>query len=159
MYQSNTQQSVLDIGCGRGGDIGKFYYTEVAYLVGIDIDVEGFKSPVNGALSRYNAFKRKKPGFPKMYFIQADARALFDYDSQIKCLSGMDDTNKKLLQKFFPSVDDSVHSKALFDIVDCQFAMHYFLKDNLSWNNFKQNLKNLKLHNNYKKLKNSKLQN
>lgn len=142
MYQSNSQQSVLDIGCGRGGDIGKFYYTEVAYLVGVDIDAEGFKSPVDGAISRYNAFRKKKPNFPKMYFIQADARALFDYESQIKCLSGMDDANKKLLQKFFPSIDDESHHKSLFDRIDCQFAMHYFLKDSLSWSNFKQNLKN-----------------
>lgn len=142
MYQSNAQQSVLDIGCGRGGDIGKFYYTEVAYLVGIDIDAEGFKSPVDGAISRYNAFRKKKPNFPKMYFIQADARALLDYESQIKCLSGMEDVNKKLLQKFFPSVDDDSGHRSMFDRVDCQFAMHYFLKDDLSWSNFKQNLKN-----------------
>lgn len=139
MYESNTQLSVLDIGCGRGGDIGKFYYCEVAYMVGIDIDAEGFKSPVDGAISRYNAFRKKKPNFPKMYFIQADARALFDYESQIKCLSGMDDMNKKMLQKFFPESGDQ---KSMFDRIDCQFAMHYFLKDDLSWNNFKQNIKN-----------------
>lgn len=138
MYQSNTQLSILDIGFGRGGDIGKYYYTEVAYLVGIDIDSMGFTSPVDGAISRYNNFRRKKPNFPKMYFIQADARALLDYDSQIKSLSGMEEINKKLLLKFFPS--DSKTS--LFDRINCQFAMHYFLKDTLSWSNFKQNLKN-----------------
>ncbi|VBB17906.1 mRNA capping enzyme [Yasminevirus sp. GU-2018] len=141
MYQSNNQLSVLDIGFGRGGDIGKYYYTEVAYLVGIDIDAEGFKSPVDGAISRYNAFRKKKPNFPKMYFIQADARALLDYDSQVKSLSGMDDINKKMLQKFFPNVDDGQKS-SMFDRINCQFAMHYFLKDELSWSNFKQNLKN-----------------
>lgn len=142
MYQSNEQQSVLDIGFGRGGDIGKFYYTEVAYLVGIDVDAEGFKSPNDGAISRYNAFRRKKPNFPKMYFIQADARALFEYDAQVKILSGMDDINKKLLQKFFPNIVDESTPRSLFDRIDCQFAMHYFLKDQLSWDNFKQNLKN-----------------
>jgi SAM-dependent methyltransferase len=141
MYQSNEQQSVMSIGFGRGGDIGKFYYTEVAYLVGIDIDAEGFKSPNDGAISRYNAFRKKKPNFPKMYFIQADARALFDYDSQLKVLSGMDDINKKLLKEFFPNPSESP-KKSVFDRIDCQFAMHYFLKDNLSWDNFKQNLKN-----------------
>jgi SAM-dependent methyltransferase len=141
MYQDNQQQSVLDIACGRGGDIGKFYYTEVAYLVGIDIDAEGFKSPVDGAISRYNAFRKKKPNFPKMYFIQADARSIFDYDSQVQALSGMDDLNKKLLQKFFPNIDEG-HKRSMFDRINCQFAMHYFLKDQLSWNNFKQNLKN-----------------
>lgn len=138
MYQSNNQQSVLDIACGRGGDINKFYYTEVAYYVGIDIDDEGLKSPVDGAISRYNRFRKKKPNYPKMYFLQADARALLNYESQVKILSGMDDINKKLLEKFFPKSG----KKSLFDIISCQFAMHYFLKDELSWNNFKNNIRN-----------------
>lgn len=138
MYQSNNQLSVLDIGFGRGGDIGKYYYTEVAYLVGVDLDSEGFTSPLDGAVSRYNAFRRKKPNFPKMYFIQADARALLNYDAQLNALSGMEESNKRLLQKFFPTSEN--HS--MFDRIVCQFAMHYFLKDNLTWNNFKQNLKN-----------------
>jgi len=139
MYQSNTQQSVLDIACGRGGDIGKFYYTEVAYYVGIDIDGEGIRSPSDGAISRYEKFRRKKPNFPKMYFIQADARVPLKYDSQIRATNGMDmdDVNKKLLQKFFPTEGNV----SVFDRINCQFAMHYFLKDELSWNNFKQNLK------------------
>jgi len=141
MYQDNQQQSVLDIACGRGGDIEKFYYTNVAYYVGVDIDAEGFKSPNDGAISRYNAFRKKKPNFPKMYFIQADARAIFDYDSQVQALGGTDDFNKKLLQQFFPNISEG-HKPALFDRINCQFAMHYFLKDDLSWNNFKQNLKN-----------------
>lgn len=141
MYQSNKQQSVLDIGFGRGGDIQKYYYTAVDYLVGIDFDAEGLISPVDGAISRYNAFRRKKPNFPKMYFIQADARALFDYDSQVKALSGMTDLNRKLLQKFFPNVGEG-QKTSLFDRISCQFAMHYFLKDNISWSNFKHNLKN-----------------
>lgn len=141
MYQSNNQLSVLDIGFGRGGDIPKYYYTGVAYLIGIDIDAEGFKSPVDGAISRYLTFKKKKPNFPKMNFIQADARALFDHDSQMKCLSGMDDINKKMLLKYFPTVSEGQKS-SVFDRISCQFSMHYFLKDNLSWSNFKQNLKN-----------------
>lgn len=141
MYQSNKQQSVLDIACGRGGDIGKFYYTNVDYLVGVDLDSEGFHSPVDGAISRYNAFRRKKPDFPKMYFIQADARALFEYDAQVKAISGMDDVNKKLLMKFFPNHVEG-QKRSVFDRINCQFAMHYFLKDQTSWDNFKQNLKN-----------------
>jgi hypothetical protein len=73
-----------------------------------------------------------------MHFIQADAGALFKYDAQIKALSGMDDTNKKLLNKFFPTIG----KPTLFDRISCQFSMHYYLKNNLSWENFKQNLKN-----------------
>ncbi len=142
MYHSNTQQSVLDIACGRGGDIEKFYYTKVALYVGVDIDAEGLTSQVNGAISRYNRFKKKKPNFPKMFFIQADVRAILDYETQIKILSGMDDFNKKLLERFFPTNSDTTNKQtSLFDVINCQFAMHYFLQDELSWSNFKQNLK------------------
>lgn len=139
MYQSNTLQSVLDIACGRGGDIEKFYYTNVAYYVGVDVDAEGLKSQVNGAISRYNTFKKKKPNFPKMYFIQADARAVLEYDTQVKILS-MDEPNKKLLERFFPTLIGD-EKPSLYDIINCQFAMHYFLQDELSWSNFKKTLK------------------
>jgi len=138
MYQSNTQQSVLDIACGRGGDIAKFYYTNVAYYVGLDIDADGIKSPVDGAVSRYNRARKQKPNFPKMTYIQADCRALLNYVDQLKVLSGMDEQNKKLLERFFPV--SGKHQQ--FDRINCQFAVHYFLGDRISWENFKQNLRN-----------------
>jgi hypothetical protein len=137
LYQSNNQQSVLDIGFGRGGDIQKYYYTNVAYLVGIDLDMNGFTNPLDGAISRYNAYKRTKPNMPKMYFIQADARAPLEYDAQINALNGMEESNKRMLQKFFPTG----RIESVFDRIVCQFAMHYFLKDDQTWINFKQNLK------------------
>uniref|UniRef100_A0A6C0DZH6 mRNA (guanine-N(7))-methyltransferase n=1 Tax=viral metagenome TaxID=1070528 RepID=A0A6C0DZH6_9ZZZZ len=137
-YQNEVQQSVLEFGCGRGGDNPKFYYTNVASYVGVDVDAEGLKSPVDGAISRYLHMKKTKPNVPKMNFIQADLRALLDYESQLKILSGMDDTNKKLLENFFPSNTDKFDT---YDRISCQFVMHYFLKDDLSWSNFKQNIK------------------
>jgi len=138
MYQGDVQQSILDIACGRGGDIEKFYYTNVAFYVGFDADVEGLKSPIDGAISRYNRFKKKKPNFPKMYFLQADGGALLGYDAQLKALGHMDDMNKKMLEKFFPETG----KQTKFDRVNCQFAIHYFLKDRTTWNNFKTNINN-----------------
>ena len=87
MYQNNKQLSVLDIACGRGGDTLKFYYAMVAFYVGIDIDKEGLISAVDGAISRYNQFRKKHPNFPKMYFIQADATALLNTESQKNALN------------------------------------------------------------------------
>jgi len=138
MYQSNTQQSVLDIACGVGGDISKFYYTKVANYVGVDIDAEGIRSPVNGAISRYNRARKKKPNYPKMTFIQADCRALLRYEDQLKVLSGMDNQNKKLLERLF----NESGKPQQFDRINCQFAVHYFLENRIVWENFKQNLNN-----------------
>jgi SAM-dependent methyltransferase len=139
MYKSNKQQSVLDIGCGRGGDNMKFYYSEVAYYVGLDLDQENILSPVDGAVSRYNQMRRKKPNFPKMYFIQADARSELNYTDQVRALSGMTSENRNLLNKFFPQ---DKNNKTLFDIINCQFAIHYFLENKQSWSNFKTNVNN-----------------
>lgn len=138
MYNSNNQLSVLDIACGRGGDLNKFYYTAVASFVGIDIDAEGIKSPVDGIISRYNQLRKKKANYPDMYFMQADARAVLEYDTQVNALSGMDDDNKKLLNRFFPTTG----KKTLFDRINCQLAIHYFFENDQSWANFKTNLNN-----------------
>lgn len=139
MYKSNNQQSVLDIGCGRGGDNMKFYYSEVSYYVGLDLDQDNLLSPIDGAISRYNQMRKKKANFPKMYFVQADLRSLLTYEDQMRALSGMTSDNKNLLNKFFTQEGTK---KTQFDIINCQFAIHYFLENKQSWSNFKTNINN-----------------
>ncbi len=135
IYQNNKQLSVLDIAVGRGGDILKYYYAEVAFCVGLDIAKDGLYSPIDGAISRYNQQRKRKANFPKMYFVHADGGTKFNYDDQYKALGGMNQENKQLFDKFF-----SDKNGTKFDIVACQNAVHYFLKDELTWSNFKSNL-------------------
>lgn len=137
MYQKERQLSVLDIACGKGGDIMKFYHSKVLFYVGLDIDYEGIVSAVDGARSRYAQFKKIHPNFPEFTFIQADASALLNYEEQNKVLGGMSDDNRRTLEKFFPT---DLSKRTQFDRVNCQFAMHYFLKNEDTWKNFKQNL-------------------
>lgn len=136
IYQNNKQLSVLDMGCGRGGDILKYYYAEVAFCVGLDVAKDGLYSPVDSAMSRYEQQRKRKANFPKMYFIQADCGVKLNYDDQYKALNGMNQDNKKLFDQFF--TDPKTSTK--FDVVACQNAVHYFLKDEISWSNFKSNI-------------------
>jgi len=137
IYQNNRQLTVFDIACGRGGDILKYYYAEVALCVGMDIAKDGLFSPIDGAISRYNQQRKRKANFPKMFFIHADGGTKLNYDDQYKALGGMNQENKQLFDKFFPS-DQKQQIK--FDVVNCQNAIHYFMKDELTWNNFKSNI-------------------
>lgn len=139
MYQHNKSLSVLDIACGKGQDIMKFYYSKVSFLVGLDVDRDALTSAIDGAISRYTKFQRSKPGFPKMYFIQADVGSLLNYEDQFRALKGMSYENKNSFDRFF-SVDEKKRTQ--FDRINCQFAIHYFLKTKDTWNNFKQNIKN-----------------
>jgi hypothetical protein len=135
-YESK-KLTVLDIACGRGGDIMKFYHATVEYSVGIDVDNEGLTSPIDGATSRYYQLKKSYPNFPRMFFIHADASALLNYNNQNKVLGGMTPKNKTLINKFFEQTD-----RKLFDRVNCQFALHYFLEDDTTWSNFCENIDN-----------------
>lgn len=137
MYRFNIPQSVIEFGCGRGGDNLKHYYNEISHYVGIDLDLDNLINPVNGAISRYNNYKKNKARAPPMHFIQSDLRSLLNVDDQMKALGGMTSDNERLLRKFFPKGG----KQSVFDMASCQFAVHYFLETKESWKNFKQNLK------------------
>lgn len=138
MYEKNGKQlSALDIACGRGGDIMRFYYGKVNFYVGIDVDNNGLTSPQDGAISRYNQLRKTHPNFPQMFFIQADAGVLLNYEDQYKALGGISSKNADLMKRFFSS-DDSKRTK--FDRHSCQFAIHYFFENSIIFNNFAQNI-------------------
>lgn len=131
VYHDNKQISVLDLGVGEGGDILKFYYANVSFVVGIDIDRDRLYSPIVGAVSRYNSLKKKHKNFPRMYFIQADiGKQLDDQEKIFK----IDTENLKLLDKFFGN------DKMMFDRINCQFAIHYVFKNEIVFSNFKSNI-------------------
>ena len=137
MYTDNKQLSVLDMGCGKGQDTMKFYYAKVSFYVGLDIDREGLVSAVDGAISRYNQLRKTHPNFPKMYFIQADVTAKLNIESQKNALSVQKLENEEFFKKFF---SEEPIKRTLFDRINCQFAIHYMLKNIDTWGIFKKNI-------------------
>ena len=138
MYQDYKKKSVLDLGCGRGGDQNKFYYAKIAFYIGIDNDKDALFNPIDGAVSRYSKLK-SKPGFgsTKMYFIVGDMTSKLDYENQFKSIGGMDYQNKQLIEKFF---SDEPVNKTTFDIIHYGFSIHYGLKNEDTWANTKSNI-------------------
>jgi len=137
IYEQDRNFSILDIGCGRGGDLMKFYYGKVDFYVGFDLDNNGITSPTDGAMSRYNQLRKTHDNFPRCYFVHADGGALLDYTEQVKVLGSMSQANKALYDKFF-SLDPN--KRTMFDRLNCQFVIHYFLMNDTVWNNFTQNV-------------------
>ena len=125
---------VFDIACGRGGDNMKMYHARVKNYVGVDIDYHGIHSSTNGAISRYNTLKKKFPNFTNMTFINADAGTLLTAEDQSKVLgNNMSNENKNLIVKNF-------ESKRQYDVINCQFAFHYFFESENKLNNVCQNI-------------------
>lgn len=137
-YEGGRHLSILDYGVGRGADIMKYYYAEATLVVGFDIDLNGIMSPTDGAVSRYNQHKKTHPNFPPMSFIHADGGAPLDPDSQDRALGGTTPKNRELLSKYFSTTPSKRHQ---FDRINCQFVMHYFLANDVVWNNFLMNVR------------------
>ncbi len=127
--------SILDIGCGRGGDILKWYHAKVGEYVGIDVDYHGIYSSTNGAIARYNETKKKFPNFGKFIWIQADPSVLLQSTYQENKLSNMTSENKQLIDKTFTK-------NKKFDCISSMFALHYLFGSKDSTNNLAENINN-----------------
>ena len=134
MDGKNKKKSVWDIGCGRGGDIMKFYHTRVGEYIGTDIDYEGLFGAIDSSTVRYQSNVNKYPDFTKMTFIQADGGTLMDSSLQEKKITNMTNDNKKLIDKIFTK-------DRKFDIINCQFSIHYLFDSNESMNTLITNIK------------------
>ena len=129
------QMDVLDIGCGRGGDIMKMYHSRINKYVGIDVNYDSIYSATNGAISRYNNLKKKFPNFTDMTFILADAGSLLNVQDQEKSLGPMSEENKNTIKKIFTP-------KTKFNIVISHFVIHYLFENDLVLDNVMTNINN-----------------
>jgi mRNA (guanine-N7-)-methyltransferase len=91
--------SILDLACGKGGDLPKWSKQEIGHYVGVDI---AYGSICN-AIERYNGNERNRQGcqFPAVW-----------------CAGNFVNPN------FFDQLE-KVEPGIRFDAVSCQFAIHY----------------------------------
>lgn len=128
-----NKPSILDIGCGRGGDINKFISAKVGEVVGLDVDNNGLYVINNCADCRYKSLRRNNPNIPPMIFINANAKGLFNIKSQEKIIPDMNNNNKKLINTY-------LSGNKKYNVINCQFSLHYYLSDEISWKNFCKNI-------------------
>lgn len=140
---SKTQRiKVLDVGCGRGGDIQKFQFANTDSVVGIEPNYANLYDATDGAISRFKNHKRKNTYIPQNYYIVADAGIKLTVQDQLKAIGKTNEQNETLLRKYFgETVKDKPMQK--YDVFNCQFMIHYLLKDETTWNNFIWNVNNL----------------
>jgi len=127
------KKTVWDIGCGRGGDILKFYHSRIGEYIGTDLDYENLFGAIDSATIRYQNNLNKFPDFTKMVFIQADGSIIMNSSEQEKKITTMTVENKKLIDKIFTK-------DKKFDIINCQFAIHYLFGDNDALNSLISNI-------------------
>ena len=144
--------SLLDLACGRGGDIKKWVMNKAGWVLGVDYNLENITASKDGIYGRYLDMKITSKGqIPPMIFVQGDStRSIKD------ATSGVTDFDKGILRTLFGSAEQSQSLAAVeamkgqagkgFDVVSCMFALHYMFKDRDSVDGFLSNVAdNLKI--------------
>ena len=160
--------TILDLGCGKGGDISKWKDIGAKCVVGFDKSFDNLENTQDGACARYNDMInvtcKTKSKCPYVFFLQGDCGEDLDYlymnqkegipQEMYNQLWYNNDKDWKL-QSFLSekcgsgknSLPDFSHiyphfSTNKFNIISCQFALHYFFRNNQVFDNFIKNVTN-----------------
>ena len=126
---SSKNIKLLDMGCGKGGDLHKWKLYDVDQVLGIDIVQDNIMNDTNGAQLRYLNLKYQSEQlsdkYPKVDFLVGDcSKIIRDYSAFEEI-----ETAKKILS-----------NTEKFNIISSQFAFHYFFKTKNSLNNAIKNI-------------------
>jgi len=135
LYRAYLQKgsTLLELAMGRGGDMHKWKAIGPSLVVGIDLSASNLEAPRQGACVRYLRAKAMAP-MPPALFIAADmTQPLLEQDNRyLRILSGKESPSTSYLEKFA--------GKTTFDVVSCQFAIHYACESEESFRVFAQNI-------------------
>jgi hypothetical protein len=119
------QIKLLDLACGKAGDLYKWSENRVDVVVGIDINGNNIYDVRDGACVRYNDFRKKMETFegahiPKVRFLNGDV------SKNIKNGTAVLDDERSIESR------DQIWREIgnnYFDIVSIQFAIHYLFEN------------------------------
>lgn len=147
-------KTLVDIGCGRGGDLHKWTSPEVkaAFVLGVDPAGEDIRDPKAGAYRRLLSKWEEigKDNVPPIIFVIADARL-----NLVDGSAGIGPEEKDILRSVFGRVgaegpvpkfiEESAAGRLKLgaNVVSCMFAMHYFFENIDTLESFLQNLRDI----------------
>jgi SAM-dependent methyltransferase len=138
--------SIFDIACGKAGDLNKWIDAGYKKIVGVDYSRDNIENPVDGAYAR-TLKRREVANNHSFLYLSLDGGRRFD-DDYFKALED-EDTRKiaRVAWGYQKSPTGSRMSRfyrfitpTSFKTVSCQFAIHYFFKDNTTLDNFIYNV-------------------
>ena len=144
-FKRTSAASVLDVGCGRGGDLMRCINAGFKTVLGLDLSESDLMNPDDGAYARLLNLKAssKNVGNERIVYAQWDCgRAVAkenDIPKQNKGLQEVGDVVFSFLRE--TAIPRSLvplygMGNKAFDVVSCQFAAHYFFKNAETLGNF-----------------------
>lgn len=119
-------KSLFDIACGKGGDLQKWLDIDLETVVGIDYMKDNIENPVDGAYARLAQRDNFNPKY-KYVFLTMDGSKRLDKEYFESLPDKHDGDIAKEIWGFKKSnAPYAGLASKQFDVVSCQFAIHYF---------------------------------
>lgn len=129
----NQKLSLIDMACGKGGDLYKWIENRYAFVMGFDINLDNIMNSGDGVYRRYNQASQLGNKINAIFLQKdvsshwIDTKSIEDkymkelYDIVWGNISKKDISNSQLL-KYYNVMQNK------FDVVSCQFAIHYMFE-------------------------------
>lgn len=163
MFSKSRNASLLELACGRAGDLKRWCAQRYSFVLGIDFSKDNIVDPKEGSFARtIHSLMRKEQDVrsgkiePRFAYMPPILYAVGDCALPIRdgsaAFAKEDMQSVELLQyvfdKRFPNrspfynVIPALRGKAQngFDVVSCQFAVHYFFESRERLDGFFQNV-------------------
>ena len=137
---------LIDFAVGKGGDLSKWVFSQVKFVLGIDIHGDNITNPYNGACIRYLRHRHKnKNSSLRGLFIEGNSSLNIRTDGS----AFKNTTDKEIVQSIFGQGKNTNAKKYVFKhgianegfhISSCQFSLHYFFENTKTLHNFLQNI-------------------
>ena len=148
---SKSGDTLIDTSVGKAGDLSKWIAAKLSFVFGLDISNDNIHNKYDGACARYldvkKKYKHKRGTIPNALFVQANSSA--NIRDMNACLSekckvitkaifgeGTKDVNK-LGEGVYKNYGKGQNG---FNVVSCQFALHYFFENKQTLHSFLRNV-------------------
>jgi ribA/ribD-fused uncharacterized protein len=125
--------TLLELAMGRGGDMQKWKASKPSKVVGIELSESNLSGASQGACVRYLQ-QREREKLPPVLYITGDMTMPFEeYQSKyMKMILGTIPPTTTYLEQFVGLTE--------FNVISCQFAIHYACQDEAMFRSFAGNL-------------------
>ena len=137
-------KSLVDIACGKGGDLSKWINNGFTAVLGIDVVDDNINNPNDGVYTRLYSQSQALTANHKYIFVKLDTSQLYNkkqFEQQsgfnkrlISIIWGTEKPEEQQLKAYFGMALEK------FNVVSCQFALHYMFKSDETLNNAISNI-------------------
>ena len=151
---AQRDDTLIDYAVGKAGDLPKWVAARLKFVFGIDISKDNIENHIDGACARYLNYRKTHKYMPGALFVTGNS-GLVKGNVGLSIRSGKAFASEKDRQialavfgqgaKDKNELGEGVYKRygigeEGFQISSCQFALHYFFKDELSMHAFIQNV-------------------